>query len=326
MKNPICRGTVAKITGAALAFILLCWPAKTSAGPSAENPNGLPCTDGPDYRSRMQGPWSPGRYDGDPVGIRYSPRWDIFYYAQCLDPGTPGALQTVLADVIADGKIAKDGCDGGRAIVDKGSSLQLCADEADSYVTISGSGDNAVWVVGYYSGGAPRSGGGGAPSPAPRPSPSPSPAPGSGSGSPSSGSTGPTDYVVGDDPKNCPAPDPTHPYRSVMFGFDLSRLESAAGTPKYAFAALAQDLPPTDACLRLIAKALAPTLGCLDPQDNFMLDVTRDGYVGYRTWSPGYPHWSWFGYNSEHPDPGDAGPAGNSPNCGTYNGPLVHQK
>ncbi len=118
---------------------------------TAAGDNGLPCASGSDFRSRMQGPWAPDRFDGDPVGIRYSPRWDIFYYAQCLDPATSGVLQTVLDKVIADGKITKDGCNGGRNIAfDSQGNLKLCSDEADSYVGIRGSGASAVWLVAYY--------------------------------------------------------------------------------------------------------------------------------------------------------------------------------
>lgn len=290
---------------AALAFVA----ATSWADPNPDSPNGLPCTDGENYRGRMKGPWAPDRFDGDPEGIRYSPRWDIFYYAQCLNPGDPGALMEVLRLVIADGKISKPGCNGGRAIRrDAHGALQLCSDEADSYVGIQGEGDDAVWLVGYYGKGQIPGGGstGGSAPPS------------------SAGSTSGKDYVIGDDPKKCPAPDPTHPYAKVMFGFDMSRLVSAAGTPKYAFAALAQDLPPNDACLRKIAETLGPKMGCLDSLDNYMLDITRDGYVGYRTWNPNYPHWGWFGYNSEHPDPGDDGPAGKSKNCKPYKGPPKH--
>ena len=126
---------------------------------TAAGDNGLPCSNGPDYRDRMQGPWDFSRFDNDPVEIRYSPRWDIFYHAQCIDPATPGALQTVLDKVIADGKITKTGCDGGRAITfDSNGNLQLCAEEADSYVGIRGSGSNAYWIVGYYEGAPPGSG------------------------------------------------------------------------------------------------------------------------------------------------------------------------
>ncbi len=121
------------------------------AGNPGASPNGLPCQSGPDYRNRMQGPWDFNRFDGDPVNIRYSPRWDIMYYAQCIDPGCPGALQTVLDKVRADGRVTKDGCNGGQSIsFDSQGNLKLCSDEADSYVGIRGSGSGAYWLLAYY--------------------------------------------------------------------------------------------------------------------------------------------------------------------------------
>ena len=118
------------------------------------SPNGLPCTTGQDYRSRMQGPWNFETFDSNPNGptsVRYSPRYDILYYAQCLDPATTGALQTVLANVIADGNITKEGCDGGKNITfDNNGNLRLCSEEDDSYVGIRGTGADTYWLVAYY--------------------------------------------------------------------------------------------------------------------------------------------------------------------------------
>ena len=134
-----------------LPILLFSFSSVLTSNAATPGANGLPCASGPDFRSRMQGPWDFPRFDSDPVSIRYSPRWDIFYYAQCIDPATPGALQIVLNDVIADGKITKDGCNGGKNITfDSQGNLKLCSDESDSYVGIRGSGSNAYWIVGYY--------------------------------------------------------------------------------------------------------------------------------------------------------------------------------
>ncbi len=134
-----------------LIVIIFGFNQSAKADPNPNSSNGLPCTTGSNYRSRMTGPWDPDRFDAHP-DIRYSPRWDIFYYAQCMDPATSGVLQTVLTKVIADGKIDKPGCNKGKNITfDNNGDLKLCGEEDDSYVGIRGTGSAATWVVGYYS-------------------------------------------------------------------------------------------------------------------------------------------------------------------------------
>jgi hypothetical protein len=91
-------------------------------------------------------------------------------------------------------------------------------------------------------------------------------------------------------------------YRNRMLGFDFSRMESAASSPKYAFANLAQNLEPTDANMQLIAQQLGASVGHLDSQNNFMLDADAGGYIGVRDRGFGAV-WQWMAYNPEHPGP-----------------------
>lgn len=91
-------------------------------------------------------------------------------------------------------------------------------------------------------------------------------------------------------------------YRGQMLGFDLSRLESAKDSPKYAFANLAQSLEPTDANMQAIAAQLGASVGHLDEQNNFMLDGDAGGYIGVRDRGNG-PVWQWMAYNVAHPGP-----------------------
>jgi hypothetical protein len=91
-------------------------------------------------------------------------------------------------------------------------------------------------------------------------------------------------------------------YRDDMLGFDLTRMQSAASSPKYAFANLAQSLAPTDANMRLIASELGTSVGHLDDQNNFMLDADGGGYIGVRDRGNG-PEWQWMAYNTAHPGP-----------------------
>ena len=91
-------------------------------------------------------------------------------------------------------------------------------------------------------------------------------------------------------------------YSGAMLGFDLSRLQSAKDSPKYAFANLAMNLAPTDANMQAIAQQLGPSVGHLDSQDNFMLDGDAGGYIGVRDRGNG-PEWQWMAYNTAHPGP-----------------------
>jgi hypothetical protein len=94
----------------------------------------------------------------------------------------------------------------------------------------------------------------------------------------------------------------TGAYADKMLGFDLSRLQSAASSPKYAFANLAINMAPTDANMVQIAMQLGSSVGHLDSQNNFMLDGDAGGYIGVRDRGNG-PMWQWMAYNDAHPGP-----------------------
>jgi len=104
---------------------------------------GIPCS--PDYRGQMQG-WDLSRIGDD---TRYSPTYDAAWQAQCIDPASPGALQNLLNKLQTDGKITK--CDPSHISLDNEGNIRMCADEADSYVGIRGSGLGSYWLRAFYS-------------------------------------------------------------------------------------------------------------------------------------------------------------------------------
>jgi len=127
---------------------------------------GLPCPNGgPDFRGRMVGKFPPRLQRMDETGenIRYSPGFDAAYRAQCINPSDPNALQNLFSMIKADeeaGIVTK--CRQSDDIsFDANGNLQLCSDEADSYITITTDGN---WSWDYYDTGG---GGGGNPFGAP---------------------------------------------------------------------------------------------------------------------------------------------------------------
>jgi hypothetical protein len=98
-------------------------------------------------------------------------------------------------------------------------------------------------------------------------------------------------------------PDGTPAYLDSMLGFDLTRMQSAAYSPKYAFANLAQYLAPTQANLDTIANTLGPSDGFIDTDGLSYILSDSEGYIGVRDGANGAPVWQWFAYNSAHPDP-----------------------
>jgi hypothetical protein len=91
-------------------------------------------------------------------------------------------------------------------------------------------------------------------------------------------------------------------YLDRLEGFDLSRLENSAHSPKYAFANLAKNLAPTPENLRVIADQLGPSKGFLEADGLSYILYDSNGYVGVRDRGHG-PIWQWMAYNEIHPDP-----------------------
>ncbi len=142
-------------------FGILFYFSSVKAGTNANgSPNGLPCSyGGPDFRAHMKG-YFPARFDRIGEDTRYSPGFDAAWHAQCLDPSASGVLQTlfnVLKQDISSGVITK--CTPNDTIaLDKKGNIQLCSDEADSYISIA----SGNWVWNYYDNGdnPPPAGGG----------------------------------------------------------------------------------------------------------------------------------------------------------------------
>jgi hypothetical protein len=88
----------------------------------------------------------------------------------------------------------------------------------------------------------------------------------------------------------------------ALEGFDLTRLDSAANTPKYAFANLAKNLAPTQENLQHIASQLGDSKGFVDSDGLTFILRDSNGYIGVRDRGWG-PMWQWMAYNDEHPDP-----------------------
>jgi hypothetical protein len=91
-------------------------------------------------------------------------------------------------------------------------------------------------------------------------------------------------------------------YLDRLEGFDLSRMENSAHSPKYAFANLAKGLAPTPENLRVIAEQLGPSKGFLEADGLSYILYDSNGYVGVRDRGNG-PIWQWMAYNEIHPDP-----------------------
>jgi hypothetical protein len=104
-------------------------------------------------------------------------------------------------------------------------------------------------------------------------------------------------------------------FRDRMWGFDMSRMESAKGSLKYDAANLMQNIDPSSpGAMQKVYDELVKTHAGevrLDKEGNLMLDGTADGYIGVRpeNWANGKGDWSgqdvwqWFCYNDAHPGP-----------------------
>ena len=101
---------------------------------------------------------------------------------------------------------------------------------------------------------------------------------------------------------NSVAPGASGNYLDRLEGFDLSRMENSAHSPKYAFANLAKNLAPTPENLRVIAEQLGSSKGFLENDGLSYILYDSNGYVGVRDRGNG-PIWQWMAYNEIHPDP-----------------------
>lgn len=93
----------------------------------------------------------------------------------------------------------------------------------------------------------------------------------------------------------------TPQFRDSLEGFDLTRMDSAKDSPKYAFANLAQFLPPTVENMRAIAAQL-PNKGFVESDGLSFILNEDNGYIGVRDRGQG-PIWQWMVYNEVHPAP-----------------------
>ncbi len=122
---------------------------------SAATGYGLPCAGGgPDYRDKMVGKF-PGRIPrlddvagGGGEEIRAYVGFDAIYLAQCINPASSNAVQNLLAGLLNDastGVITQ--CD--EFALDTAGNIQLCDNDADSYITVT----NGNWSWDYYENG-----------------------------------------------------------------------------------------------------------------------------------------------------------------------------
>ena len=103
------------------------------------------------------------------------------------------------------------------------------------------------------------------------------------------------------------------PYLDRLRGFDLSRMESAASSFKYAFARAASQYDPADpsATQQIATEMRAQGFALhVDDQGNLFDDTEASGYYGIRpdgAWAPGWETrqktWMWLAYNTAHPGP-----------------------